>query len=111
MEAIAIISGSRDKLHKHQTYVIPDNPKNKRPAINFSKCGIPIGAELVFIEDDSVRVTVESDRKVLYNNEITSLSAVAGKCKGVRSIAGPSYFTYNGKLITEIAEQTQWKEQ
>mgnify|MGYP003399169651 CR=1 FL=1 len=48
-------------------------------------------------------------RKVIYNNEITSLSAVAGKIKGVKAIAGPSYFTYNGKLITKIAEETQWK--
>ena len=111
LEAIAIISGSRDKLHKIKDVIVPDAPKPKRPAINFSKCEIPIGAELVFIEDESVRVIVESDRKVLYNNEITSLSAVASKLKCVKAIQGPSYFTYNGKLITEIAEQTQWKEQ
>ena len=110
LEAIAIISGSRDKLHKIQDVVL-DTPKTKRPAINFSKCCIPVGAELIFIDDNSVKVIVESDRKVLYNNEITSMSAVAGKLKGVKSIQGPSYFTYNGKLITEIAEQTQWKEQ
>ena len=77
----------------------------------FSKCGIPVGAELIYIEDSSIKVIVESDRKVSYNSEITSLSAVAGKLKSVKAIQGPSYFTYNGKLITEIAEQTQWKNQ
>lgn len=107
LEVIATISGSQDKLQKKQ--VNPVQQKAKRPAINFTKCGIPIGAELVFIEDDSVKVIVESDRKVLYNNEITSLSAVVGKMKGVKSIQGPSFFTYNGKLITEIADETQWK--
>ena len=110
LEAIAIISGSQDKLRKSKYVVIPNVQKAKRPAINFAKCGIPVGAELVYIEDSSVKVIVESDRKVAFNNEITSLSAVVCKIKGVKAIAGPSYFTYNGRLITDIAEQTQWKE-
>ena len=110
LEAIAIISGSQDKLRKSNYVVIPNVQKAKRPAINFAKCGIPVGAELVYIEDSSVKVIVESDRKVAFNNEITSLSAVVCKIKGVKAIAGPSYFTYNGRLITDIAEQTQWKE-
>ena len=75
-----------------------------------AKCNIPVGAELVFIEDPTVKVIVESERKVSYNNEITSLSAVAGRIKGVKAIAGPSYFTYNGKLVCDIAKETQWKE-
>lgn len=109
LETIATISGTQDKLRKVKQTSSAMIQKTKKPAINFMKCGIPLGAELVFIEDASVRVIVESDRKVLYNNEITSLSAVAGKFKGVKAIAGPSYFTYNGKLITEIAAETQWK--
>ena len=60
--------------------------RKKKPAVNFAKCNIPIGAELVFIEDPAVKVTVESERKVSYNDEITSLSAVAGKIKGVKAI-------------------------
>lgn len=116
LEAIATISGSLDKLEcKYMqmsggTKPIPPIDKRKKPAINFSKCGIPVGAELVFIDNPAVKVTVESDRKVLYNSEITSLSAVAGQLKGVEHIQGSAYFTYNGKLITEIAAETQWKE-
>lgn len=109
LEAIATISGSQDKLKRKINVTQQDNQKTKKPAINFAKCGIPIGAELIFIEDPTIKVIVESERKVIYNNEITSLSAVAGKIKGVKAIAGPSYFTYNGKLITKIAEETQWK--
>ena len=64
----------------------------------------------MYIEDPTVVVTVESERKVIYENEITSLSAVAGRIKGVKSIQGPSYFTYNGRLLTDIADETQWKD-
>ena len=112
LETIAIISGSTDRLKPYYVTVcggIKPAPKLKRPVMNFAKCGIPIGAELVFVEDDSVRVIVESERKVIYNNEITSLSAVAGRLKGC-TVSGPAYFTYNGKTISDIAEETQWKE-
>ena len=109
LEAIAMISGSQDRLHKKNAAHISAVQKAKKPAVNFQKCNIPIGAELVFMDDPNVKVTVVSDRKVQYNNEITSLSAVAKSIKGY-SVAGPSCFTYNGKMVAEIARETQWKE-
>ena len=110
LEAIAMISGSQDKLQKLKNAApAAADPKAKKPAVNFQKCNIPLGAELVFIEDPNVKVTVISDRKVQYNQEITSLSAVAKSIKGY-PVAGPSYFTYNGKLIAAIANETQWKD-
>ena len=124
LEAIAIISGSADKL-KHvapmqgegtvsstrkQPHCQGSSGRKQRPAINFQKCGIPVGAELVFIDDDSVRVTVvdTEKNKVEYNGETTSLSPLAEKLRNVSAIQGASVFTYNGKKITDIAEETQW---
>ena len=110
LESIAIISGTQDKLKR---YPQPDGAKNpkeeRRPAINFAQCGIPIGAQLVFVEDPTIIVTVESDRKVLYHHELTSLSAVAAKLKGCKTIQGSAYFSYNGRLVIDIANETQWK--
>ena len=127
LEAIAIISGSADKLKrmaqrqgettagssKRQTYGSDSSGRKQRPAINFQKCGIPVGAELVFIDDDSVRVTVvdAEKNKVEYNGETTSLSPLAEKLRNVSAIQGASVFTYNGKKITDIAEETQWKKE
>lgn len=110
LEAIAMISGSQDKLQKGNGSDVVTEQKTKKPAVNFQKCNIPIGAELVFTDDPNVKVTVVTDRKVQYNNEITSLSAVAKNIKGY-SIAGPSCFSYNGKIVAEIARETQWKEE
>lgn len=111
LEAIATISGTGDKL-KRKGKNVPKTPVQhiKKPPINFMKCGIPLGAELVFTEDPTVKVTVVSDRKVQWNEEETSLSAVAGALKHSKAIQGSAFFTYNGKLITKIAEETQWKE-
>ena len=124
LEAIAIISGSAEKLKRmapvqsetsaggsrRQTHSSGSSGR-KRPAINFQKCGIPVGAELVFIDDDSVRVTVAEKSKVEYNGETTSLSPLAEKLRNVSAIQGASVFTYNGKKITDIAEETQWKKE
>ena len=109
LESIAIISGSTDKL-KRVKIDESKKAKIKKPPINFKECGIPIGAELVFVENPEVKVVVCDDRKVEYNNEITSLTAVARQFKGYKNIAGPSFFTYNGRLVTEIAHETQWKD-
>ena len=99
LEAIAIISGSADKLKRvvpmqgedavsssrKQPHCQGSSGRRQRPAINFQKCGIPVGAELVFIDDDSVRVTVvdTEKNKVEYNGEITSLSPLAEKLRNV----------------------------
>ena len=108
LEAIAIISGTKDKLKKIKT-TSEAKQKIKKPAIDFSKCGIPVGAKLVFVEDQSIVAVVASKRKVLYNNEETSVSAIASEIKGY-SVAGPHYFTYNGRLLVDIANETQWKD-
>ena len=72
-------------------------------------CGLKDGDELVFVDDDSIKVIVSGEHKVLYNDELTSLSAIAKSIKGY-SCAGPSFFTYNGELLTDIAYRTQWKD-
>ncbi len=109
LETIAVISGSQDKLCKSHAPNANTMQKIKKPAVNFAKCHIPIGAELVLVDDPSVIAIVESERKVIYNGEITSLSAIAKEIKGY-PVSGPSVFTYNGKLVCDIAGETQWKD-
>ena len=106
LEAISIISGTKDKLKKLKPQ--QTNKPLKKPPVNFSKCGIPIGAKLVFSEDESIEVTVVSERKVQYKDEITSLSAISDRIKGY-STSGPQYFKYKGRYICDIARETQWK--
>ena len=108
LEAIAIISGTLDKLKRTKEVVVADKQKEKKPPVNFFECGLKKGDILVYIDDDKIKVAVESEHKVLYNNVLTSLSAIAKERKGY-SVAGPSCFTYNGEIVSDIAERTQWK--
>ena len=86
-----------------------EDKKTQKPPVNFAKCNIPVGAELVYVDDPTVRVTVATERKVQYNNELTSLSAIVQNNKGIQAAAGPNYFTYNGEIVSEIAARTQCK--
>ena len=109
LESIAIISGTRGKIKKLSVASLITNIKNKRSCVNFAKCNIPIGAELIFAENPNVKAIVIDERRVEYNNEITFLSTIAKNIKGY-SVSGYKCFTYNGKTISDIAEETQWKD-
>ena len=109
LESIAIISGTKDKLTKLKGDAESTQQTIRKPPIDFYKCGLKNGDELICTEDPSIKVTVQGEHKVLYNDELTSLSAVMKKVKGYKSIAGPSFFTYKGELITDIARRTQWR--
>lgn len=111
LESIALISNTGDKLKKTTPADFPAQKQTvKRPPIDFFKCGIPKGAELVCTEDPSIRPVVESERKVIYKDQITSLTSIMRDLKGQKYIAGPAYFTYNGKPLCDIANETQWKD-
>ena len=110
LESIAIISVTKDKL-KLAKEPSDDTQEQtiKRPPIDFYKCGLKDGDSLVCKDDPSIVVTIKGNRKVLYNDELTSLSAIMAAKKGRKAIAGPSYFTLNGEPLVDIAERTQWK--
>ena len=108
LDSIAKISGTGDRLKLIKCPETESVQAVRRPPVNFTKCGIPAGAVLVSTDDPSQSVTVVSERKVEYKNEITSLSAVAQQIKGTKYPAqGPLYFTYNGKLVADIYNETQ----
>lgn len=113
-ESIAFISNTFDKLKRFTNIESSNdedcnsNQKIKKPQINFSKCNIPIGAELICIKNPEIRVTVADERKVNYNGELISLSTLMKSLFGIWC-QGTHYFTYNGRLITDIASETQWK--
>ena len=109
LESIAIISGTQDKLTKRKDDTKGAQQAIRKPPIDFYKCGLKDGDELVCTEDSSIRATVQGEHKVLYNDELTSLTAIMKTIKSYKNIAGPSFFTYKGELITDIARRTQWK--
>lgn len=80
--------------------------KSKRPIMNFTEMSIPIGAVLHFRDGDAT-ATVISPRKVLFNGEEQSLTSATQELLQVDYSVQPSpYWTYNGKWLRDIYDET-----
>lgn len=84
------------------------NAKTRRPALNFYEMGMKKGDVLLWKEDPSICVVIDSERRVLYQGEEYSLSALSAKLKGynVKHIAPGKYWMYKDKLFDDIYDET-----
>ena len=115
LESIAKISGTIDRLKrvKPEGHEIEDEKmaeENQQTArrgpFRFGECGIPNGAELTFVDDASVKVTVVDDRHIQFGKETTSLSALAQRLKGYNHpVQGTLWFKYNGEILNDLRER------
>lgn len=115
LECIAKISGTEGRLQRltPEGHEVVDEQiaeevreNTKRGPFRFSAYGIPVGSELVYTEDEAIRVTVIDDRRISYNGETTSLSALAQRLKGFdHPVQGTLWFTYKGEKLTDIRDR------
>jgi hypothetical protein len=78
----------------------------RRPNLNFVEMGIPIGSELV-CQTNGIKVTVEGPKKVLLDGESLSLSAATRQALQISySVAPGPHWTFNGKLLQDIYNET-----
>lgn len=66
------------------------------------------GDILVWKDDPSITVTIISDRKVSYEGEEVSLSALSAKLKGysIKYITPVPHWLYKDRLLSEIYDET-----
>ena len=84
------------------------NAKKRRPSLDFSEMGMQRGDVLFWKDDPSIFVTVISDRKVEYQGEEVSFSALSAKLKGynVNHIQPTPHWTYKDRLLSDIYDET-----
>lgn len=81
--------------------------QTKRPPLNFASMGICSGSELVYAKDRNIKCVVCADRKVRFNEEITSLTAVTKKLLNANHAVQPtSHWEFNGRNLQEIYDET-----
>lgn len=114
LEAIAEIHGCEDKLtlvtpnanevQAEETAMEIDTESTERASnFSFSKCQIPVGNDIEYAYDTTIKAKVVDDRNVEYNGEIMSLTALAKALSGKKySIPGPKYFKYKGEWLNDI---------
>ncbi len=119
LECIAKISGTTGNLkrmtpegHEVIDEQIAEEVREtaRRGPFRFSDCDIKVGSKIVFIDDNTVVATVVDDRRIEYNGETTSCSALAQKLKGFdHPVQGTLWFTYNGKRLSTIRDEIEAK--
>jgi len=112
--AMAEIHGTTDRLKlypltsdeqraEQEAQIVEDEQAERQSNFSFSRCHIVPGALIEYINDPALRIEVVDDRKVLYNGETMSLTALAKLLTGVSyAIAGPRYFKYQGEGLNDI---------
>ena len=63
---------------------------------------MPIGAVITYDRDPQVQVEVISNKRVLYEGEEHTLSALAQKLMDVPAAQGPAFFSYEGVNLVEL---------
>lgn len=104
-----------EQLKKQITVQVIDKKKKKSPT-KFNMVNIQVGSTLVFIKDPTKTVTtVDEINKVNLNGEVMAISEAASRLRGKNSkgeypsTCGQAWFTYNGRLITELRDEIDKK--
>lgn len=116
--ALKLTKGQEVRLDEKDVYdqediqTLKNAKKTPIDPFRFEMVDIKAGDELVFSRDPNVKCTVaEPDdnfkgSRVIYKDEIYSLSSLATKLLGVRfGVRGPQYWLFNNKLLTELREE------
>ena len=126
LETIAELSGRTDKLHlfdmtekeeqqQELAQEIKEEHVERLTPFAFSKCNIPVGASIVFINrgnaNSGAECTVVDDKTVEYQGRTLSLSALATELTGSKwGVAGPRYFKYEGEWLNDLRAKAEgWK--
>lgn len=96
------VTPKKDYVETEEDQQALNQARTKRARFNFKMAGIPVGAELTFVNDKDVRVRVTDNRSVEYKGEITSLSRAAQRELDVEwALQGPVYWMYEGETLDE----------
>ena len=80
---------------------------NRRPPLNFFEMGIPEGSTLTYVNNSNIKAQVVTHRKVEYNGEETSLTAIIKELHNLTLAVQPTkYWEFDGKNLRDIYDET-----
>lgn len=91
------------------------NNENRRTRLDFTMIDIPVGAELIFLQDNDIVCTVSQQKpaKVIFDDEEYSLSKAAAEALGgdlPYSVQGAAFWKYEGELLSERRKRMESEE-
>jgi len=103
------VTPGRDQYLDAQSQAELGAVERRRSPFRFSMVQIPIGSVLSFSRRPELQAIVVDDRLVEFQSERMSLTQAAVKAFGsigviVGSIQGPAYWSFDGRLLTELRD-------
>lgn len=96
------VTPGRDYVDSNEDQQALNQARKRRAMFNFKMVDIPIGAELVYIYDETVRAHVIDNKRIAINGVVTSLSASAQALLGYPyQVQGTIYWMYEGETLDE----------
>lgn len=78
-----------------------------RPMLNFEEMNIPMNAELIYTKDENIRARVISSKKITYEGEEYSLTALTKQLlNNDYNVAPCPFWTFEGKNLKNIYDET-----
>lgn len=94
------VTPKRDTVESEEDQIALDNARKKRAVFNFQMVGIPVGAILTFVNDETITATVLDNRAISFNGELTSLSEAAWKLLGYKHRPqGTLYWSFDWETL------------
>lgn len=99
------VTPKKDFVESEEDQKALNEARSKRSMFNFAMVDIPVGAEIVFINDENIKarvIALSGQRTIEFNGEATSPSAAAKQVLGYGSnVAGTIYWMYEGETLDE----------
>lgn len=96
------VTPKKDFVETQEDQQALNQARTRRAVFNFKMASIPIGAELTYINDETIKAKVIDNRQIEINGEIDSLSESARKLLGYSyKVAGTLYWMYEGETLDE----------
>lgn len=81
--------------------------KSRRPPLNYLDMGLQVGDVLLFVQDSNVQCTIASAKKVLFNGEETSLTAITKQLLDKDHAVQPTpwWTTVSGESLLDLYDK------
>lgn len=99
------VTPGRDFVESEEDQKALNQARSKRAMFNFEMVNIPIGSQIVFVNDENIKarvIALSGQKTIEFNGDITSPSAAAKQVLGYGSnVAGTMYWMYEGETLDE----------
>lgn len=109
-----VVSKSKEEDKAIRSSEAEKQKRTSKPPFKFHMVGINVGDTIIF-DELNLPVKVATDDKVEHEGRLYSLSAFTGtflpeeKQNNSGAYQGPKYFSYNGKILSELRKEKEKK--